>query len=60
MLAQVEAEVAVKKGEIDELRDRLQTERQAAKVAGDRTEPKFASIFIILNIKIFKFHSIFP
>ena len=37
MLAQVEAEVAVKKGEIDELRDRLQTERQTAKVARDLT-----------------------
>ena len=37
MLAQVEAEVAAKNGEIDELRDRLQTESQAAKVAGDLT-----------------------
>ena len=37
MLAQVEAEVAVKNGDIDELRDRLQTEREAAKVARDLT-----------------------
>ena len=52
MLTQVEAVVAAKNEEIDELRDRLQTERQTAKVHG----PKFASIFIILDIKIFSFY----
>ena len=54
MLTQVEAVVAAKNEEIDELRDRLQTERQTAKVHG----PKFASIFIILDIKIFRTHFI--
>ena len=49
MLAQVEA---VKNGEIDELRDRLQTEGQAAKVAGDLTYLSFVLIhmsFLILK-----------
>ena len=41
MLAQYEA---VKNGEIDELENRLQTERQASKVAGDPTYLSFVLI----------------
>ena len=50
MLAQVEA---VKNGEIDELRDRLQTEGQAAKVARDLTYLSF--VLILMSYLISKY-----